>query len=73
MGMTESDPLALPPRLVALLRDMPLEELAFTPVPVRARRDGWTMARQRRFVLALALTGSVTLAAASVGMKREGA
>ena len=55
MGMADS--LALPPRLLALLQDMPLEELAFVPVPVRARHDGWTKARQQGFILRLALGG----------------
>jgi hypothetical protein len=45
----------------------------FTPVPVRARRDGWTPERQRRFIAALAQTRSVTRAAGAVGMTREGA
>ncbi len=38
------------------------------PVPRRARHDGWTEARQREFVEALADTGSVTAAANAVGM-----
>lgn len=46
---------------------------AFTPVPVRARRDGWTPDRQRRFVDALARTGNVQAAALSVGMGRGSA
>lgn len=65
------DPLS--PRLAALLDDMPLEELAFTPVPVRARRDGWTPARQHGFILRLALSGCVIRAAAGVGMTKVGA
>ena len=46
---------------------MPLEELAFAPVPVAPRSDGWTGERQVGFVLRLALGGSVTLAARAVG------
>lgn len=67
------DPHPLPPRLLALLQDMPLEELAFRPVPVRARHDGWTKARQRGFILRLALSGCVTLAARAVGKTRKSA
>ena len=44
---------------------------AFVPVPTRARRDGWTWARQVQFIGALAETGSVAQAAALVGMSRE--
>jgi hypothetical protein len=51
--------LTLPPRLLELALDLPLEELAFHAVPVRARHDGWTPQRQRAFILRLALTGSV--------------
>ena len=47
---------------------------AFAPVPRKcARHDGWTPARQRAFVEALADTGSVTRAAAQVNMSPEGA
>ena len=65
--------LRLPPRLAAILEDLPLEELAFVPVPVRPRRDGWTPARQLAFILRLALLGCVAAAAAAVGMSRESA
>lgn len=71
MGMADSHP--LPPRLLALLADMPLEELAFVPVPVRRRHDGWTVERQRGFILRLALGGCVTLAARGVGKTRKSA
>jgi hypothetical protein len=64
---------ALPPRLLELLQDMPLEQLAFTPVPVKARHDGWTAERQRWFILRLALSGCVTVAARGVGMTRKSA
>jgi hypothetical protein len=47
--------------------------LAFAPVPVRARRDGWTPARQRRYVLALAATGHAGRAAALAGMSPQSA
>jgi len=71
--MTESDAFPLPPRLAASLDDMPLEELAFTPVPVRARRDGWTPAAQQGFILRLAICGCVTRSAAGVGKTRKSA
>ncbi|HYG47242.1 MAG TPA: hypothetical protein VD846_04790 [Allosphingosinicella sp.] len=67
------DSLALPPRLIALLEDMPLEELAFTPVPVKPRHDGWTVERQKWFILRLALCGCVSVAARGVGMTRKSA
>ena len=41
--------------------------------PTRHRADGWTPARQRGFLEALATCGSVAAAAQSVGMTREGA
>jgi hypothetical protein len=64
--MDESYP--LPPRLAALAADLPLDELAFHPVPVKPRRDGWTPERQRGFILRLALSGSIAAAAGAVGM-----
>lgn len=45
----------------------------FTPVPLRYRKDGWTPMRQSDFLGHLAETGSVTAAAAHVGMTRESA
>lgn len=68
-----SDSFDLPERLRALLDDLPIEELAFAPVPVRARRDGWTPARQRGFIHRLALCGCIETAARCVGMSRESA
>ena len=54
---------------------VPAEQLpAFTPVPRRtSRHDGWTEDRQRRFIDALADTGSVKAAARAVNMSAEGA
>ena len=37
----------------------PDPEPPFTPVPVRARHDGWTVAKQYAFIEALADTGIV--------------
>jgi hypothetical protein len=44
------------------------DAFAFTPVPVPARRDGWTPERQRGFIAALSDHGCVALAARTVGM-----
>lgn len=47
---------------------------AFTTVPRgRQRHDGWTEERQRRFIEALSVTGSVKAAAHRVNMTPEGA
>lgn len=43
----------------------------FIPVPIRARADGWTPLKQAEFIGMLAQTGSVSAAAAFVGMARE--
>ncbi|MCR2833297.1 hypothetical protein [Parerythrobacter lacustris] len=45
----------------------------FLPVPLRTRRDGWTIARQCHFLVQLYLTGSVAAAAGAVGMSRTSA
>lgn len=68
-----NDSYPLPLRLAALLQDMPLDRLAFAPVPVRARSDGWTPARQVGFIHRLALGGCVAWAAKGVGMTKAGA
>jgi hypothetical protein len=47
--------------------------IPFDPVPVQPRRDGWTLARQRRFIEVLAETGIVRVAAAAVGMSEASA
>ena len=46
---------------------------SFDTVPVKYRHDGWTPARQRAFIGALADTGCVTRAARYVNMSPEGA
>lgn len=52
----------------------PASEIPFTPVPrLRARRNGWSAERQRAFVAALALCGSVARAARAVGMSPRSA
>ncbi|QYU66240.1 hypothetical protein J4558_14715 [Leptolyngbya sp. 15MV] len=45
----------------------------FHPVPLRARCDGWSEARQCAFLAQLYATGSVTAAARTVGMTRTSA
>ncbi len=45
----------------------------FDPVPVKPRHDGWTPARQRGFVEALAATACVADAASCVGMSETSA
>jgi len=67
------DAYPLPPRLAAMLECLPLDRLAFTPVPVQARRDGWSTARQTGFIHRLALCGDVGASARGVGMSRESA
>jgi hypothetical protein len=47
--------------------------IRFTPVPLKARHDGWTAERQRRFIHVLAATKSLTKACAAVGMSRTSA
>ena len=47
--------------------------IPFTPVPVRARSDGWTVERQYAFIEALAETGIVEDACRRVGMSRTSA
>jgi hypothetical protein len=46
---------------------------AFLPVPLRSRRDGWTVWRQGAFLVALARTRSVAAAAGEVGLSRVSA
>ena len=45
--------------------------LAFDPVPVRARHDGWTPGLQRRFVLLLARGSPPSEAARRLGRSRQ--
>jgi hypothetical protein len=47
--------------------------IPFTPVPVRARHDGWTVEKQIAFIEALAETGIVEEACRRVGMSRTSA
>ena len=51
----------------------PQPKFPFTPVPVRARRDGCTVERQYTFIEALAETGIVEEACRRVGMSRTAA
>lgn len=49
------------------------QPLPFTPVPLKARHDGWTPARQHEFIMRLADTGSVQAACDRVGMSVQAA
>ena len=49
----------------------PADILDFTPVELRYRPDGWTPAKQREFVEALADTGVIRTAAERVGMNER--
>lgn len=59
-------PNSLPPAPATLASDP-------SSVSLRARHDGWTPERQRRFLKVLADTGSVTEAADSISISREAA
>ena len=48
-------------------------EIPFTPVPVKARHDGWTPARQRAFIDRLSLSGNVARSARAVGKTPQSA
>ena len=51
-----------------------MTNIPFTPAPTRRRRhDGWTPARQRAFIAALAELGLVAAAVEQVGMSRKSA
>ena len=47
--------------------------IAFAPVPVKARHDGWTPERQRGFIDRLVVTGSVARSARAVGKTPQSA
>ena len=68
--MTDSRP---DPRSAAVQQRRISRIPAFTPVPLRARKDGWTPVRQAEFLGLLAQTRSITKAATWVGMSRESA
>lgn len=62
------------PRHTAASDDLaPTPPAPAPPVPTRPRHDGWTAERQRRFLTALAETGSVTQAAGDVGVSARSA
>ena len=50
-----------------------MELLKFTPVPCRARHDGWSAADQRKFIGSLARGHSVDEAAKALGHSRQSA
>lgn len=47
--------------------------LRFTPVPIRARKDGWTAAAQRHFILLLSQGAGPGEAARRLGRSKQGA
>lgn len=47
--------------------------IRFRPVELKARHDGWTAARQFRFIEVLDATKSISKACAAVGMSRVSA
>lgn len=49
------------------------DPFAFTPVPVRPRKDGWTLSRQRRFVDLLVAGCGPSEAAVAVQMTKQSA
>jgi len=51
----------------------PKPKFPFTPIPLRARHDGWTAEKQIAFIEALAETGIVEEACRRVGMSRTAA
>jgi hypothetical protein len=51
----------------------PKPKFPFTPIPLRARHDGWTAEKQIAFIEALAETGIVEDACRRVGMSRTAA
>jgi hypothetical protein len=53
--------------------DEPKPNFPFIPVPVRHRKDGWTVEKQYAFIEALAETGVVEEACRRVGMSRTSA
>ena len=64
-----------PPPRSARSPDRPRQSsgISFKPFALKARHDGWTPARQLRFIEVLAATRSVTRACAAVGKSRESA
>jgi hypothetical protein len=59
--------------LVTAIKELPPPPPGFTPVPVRARRDGWTPERQFGYLVALSTLGRCGQAARAVGMSQRSA
>jgi len=55
------------------MKPAPILPPPFDPVPVRARKDGWTPRRQREFIAELAATRCVLEACRRVGLSSESA
>ena len=68
-----TDSFAEPSLLARRLAHLPAGALDFVPVPLKARRDGWTSARQRAFVTAIAAGLGNSGAARAVGKSRQSA
>ena len=66
-------PATLPDEEEGEVKTYHLSDYDWVPVRRVPRSDGWTIDRQRRFIEALADTGSVTSAAAQVHMSRASA
>ncbi len=74
MSDDQLPPVPAPPPGPAAFEDPPpVPAIPFVPVPVQPRRDGWTAAKQRKFIQVLAETGVVRIAAAAVGMSERSA
>jgi hypothetical protein len=63
----------LHPHSCALSCPMQPPRIRFRPVELKARHDGWTAARQNRFIEVLAATRSINKACSAVGMSRASA
>lgn len=74
LGMTDSSsPTPAGREPAAPSGDEDEDAIAFDPVPLRYRHDGWTPDRQLEFIQALADTGCVDEACRAVGMSRNSA
>lgn len=72
--MTQPDPANPSPGFEPVPSPRDIAAPQFTPVPLlRERHDGWSAGRQRAFLRALVVTGSVSAAARMVGMSRKSA
>ena len=68
-----SDPPAEHPSAIRIRSCEAFRRIPFRPVPVKARHDGWTAARQRGFIDRLCITGIVARSARAVGKSPQSA